>query len=74
MRIELYVRLDGTDNRFDGYRARIHLSRELAMVPCAPTDVPTVSDAFRRWLARHAGAITVHPQGPVFLLPPGWFG
>ena len=74
MRIDLYVQLDGTDSRFDGYRARNHLIKELAMVPRGPTDVRSVSDAFRRWLARHADAITVHPQGPVFLLPPGWFG
>lgn len=31
MTVELYVTLDGTDNRFDGCRAHKHLTQSLAM-------------------------------------------
>lgn len=73
MRISLYVTLDGTDSTFDGGRARAHLIRRLAMVPKTLKEVPEIEPIFERWLAQHVNHITVHPSGPIFLLPPPWF-
>jgi hypothetical protein len=73
MRVSLYVTLDGTDSAFDGGRARSHLIRRLAMLPRTMSDISEMKLLFERWLARHSTCITVHPSGPVFLLPPLWF-
>lgn len=73
MKISLYVTLDGTDSTFDGGRARTHLIRSLAMIPKTLSDMPKMEPLFERWLAQHCNYITVHPSGPIFLLPPPWF-
>jgi hypothetical protein len=73
MTVETYATLDGTDTRFDGARARTHLMRNLAMVPRTPKEIPKVGVLFSRWLSRHINSIILHPEGPVFLIPPVWF-
>lgn len=74
MTVELYVTLDGIDSRFDGKRAWTHLVRNLRMMPRKPSELlPDVLTLFRKWLDIHKSSITVHPAGPIFLLPPKWF-
>jgi hypothetical protein len=73
MTIGLYVTLDGTDSRFDGGRARMHLTDNLAMKPHPADDARNVLPFFEKWLNKHSESITLHPAGPVFLLPPVWF-
>jgi hypothetical protein len=73
MTVELYVTLDGKDSSFDGHRAQNHLTHNLAMIPRSADEVPEVATIFNHWLNHHSGSVTVHPKGPVFLLPPSWF-
>jgi hypothetical protein len=73
MTIDLYVTLDGTDSRFDGQRAWTHLTSNLAMVAQSSESAPDLLTLFNQWLARNSSIITVHPSGPVFLVPPKWF-
>jgi hypothetical protein len=72
MTIEVYTTLDGTDTRFDGRRARLHLTKGLAMEQLQRDDAPLVKNAFNTWMEQHESRINVHPKGPVFLLPPDW--
>jgi hypothetical protein len=73
MTVALYVTLDGTDSRFDGRRAWTHLTSNLAM-SCYPlNELPGVKPLFEHWLSCHSELITVHPSGPMILLPPQWF-
>lgn len=73
MTINLYVTLDNTDSRFDGSRARVHLMKHLGMEVMPHEKSPAVKQLFRQWLEKYSDSITVHPRGPVFLLPPPWF-
>ncbi|MUG97920.1 hypothetical protein F7734_38665 [Scytonema sp. UIC 10036] len=73
MTVELYVTLDGKDSRFDGRRAHNHLTQGLAMIPRSVNEAPEVETIFKTWLNLRSGSIAVHPNGPVFLLPPFWF-
>lgn len=73
MTVDLYVTLDGTDARFDGHRARTHLTSGLGMVARTGDELPEMRDLFERWLDRHRQSVTVHPLGPVFLLASEWF-
>jgi hypothetical protein len=73
MTVAVYSKLEGTDSRFDGTRARNHLTNALAMVPRTLDDVPSVTAKFQQWLTRHEELITVHPGGATLLLPPLWF-
>jgi hypothetical protein len=73
MTITFYATLDQTDHRFDGQRARKHLTQHLAMTAQAFYDAGELHHSFENWLAEHGEAITVHPQGAVFLMPPAWF-
>jgi hypothetical protein len=73
MTITFYATLDQTDHRFDGQRARKHLTQHLAMTAQAFYDAGELRHSFENWLAEHGEAITVHPQGAVFLMPPAWF-
>lgn len=73
MTIRLYATLDGTDSRFDGTRARMHLTDNLAMIHYSTEDAQRILPLFDKWLKRNSNSITVHPAGPVFLFPPIWF-
>jgi hypothetical protein len=69
----LYATLDGTDSRFDGHKARLHLTRRLAFEERRADASPQLAAAFARWLAPLPPAVRVHRDGPVFLLPPPWW-
>lgn len=71
MTIPFYVQLDENETRFDGAVARQHLTERLAMRLCTPDDSPDVAQCFAEWLSRWDSCVRVHPQGPVFLVPPG---
>lgn len=73
MTVACYTTLDGREPRFDGHRARTHLTRHLGFVEQSLPDVPALRPAFERWLAVHQNAITLHSRGPVLLLPPPWY-
>ena len=73
MTVNLYATLDNTDSRFDGYRAQVHLRKHLGMEVMPHEKSPAVEQLFRQWLEKYSDSITVHPRGPVFLLPPPWF-
>jgi hypothetical protein len=73
MTTALYVTLDGTDGRFDGHIARLHLTRRLAFVERPALHAPELAAPFARWINVHQERITVHRDGPVFLLPPPWW-
>lgn len=73
MAIDVYVTLDGTDSRFDGRRARLHLTERLAMVSQAIAENTTIAKMFSSWLDCHLDSITVHPKGAIVLSPPSWF-
>ncbi|MEC4818639.1 MAG: hypothetical protein SAK29_36000 [Scytonema sp. PMC 1069.18] len=63
MTVELYVTLDGKDNRFDGRRAQHHLTHNLAMIPRRLNEAPEVATIFNYWLDRRSASVTVHPNG-----------
>lgn len=71
MTVDLYVTLDGIDSRFDGQRARIHLTRNLGMVTVVPEE--SLSKIFSDWLSNHSEVVQIHPRGATILLPPNWF-
>jgi hypothetical protein len=73
MTLEVYTNLDGTDTQFDGHRARLHLTKGLAMEQLQQGEDFSVKNHFNIWMEQHSSRINVHPKGPVFLLPPAWF-
>jgi hypothetical protein len=73
MTVARYATLDGQEPRFDGHRARAHLTRHLAFVERPLAEVPALQPAFERWLRAYGDAITLHPRGPILLLPPLWY-
>ncbi|NTV63461.1 MAG: hypothetical protein HGA65_07985 [Oscillochloris sp.] len=73
MTVARYSALDGREPRFDGHRARAHLTRHLGSVERPLTDAPALRLAFEHWLAAHQDAIVLHPRGPILLLPPPWY-
>lgn len=73
MTIEVYTGLDQTDPRFDGRRARIHLTKNLGMEMKSPNEDQIIAHHFESWLHQHKDFITVHPNGPHFIIPPRWF-
>jgi hypothetical protein len=73
MTVARYVALDGREPRFDGHRARAHLIRHLGFVEWPLTDSPALRPAFERWLVGNQEVITLHPRGPILLLPPPWY-
>ena len=73
MTAEFYTTIDGTDSRFDGQRAWKHLVNNLAMVPTTPKEALKLLVFFEKWLSFYKDSVTVHPTGPTFLVPPGWF-
>jgi hypothetical protein len=72
MTIPLYSAVDITSNRLDGTHARLHLMRHLAMTAADQAARPDITQRFQHWLDHHGDSITVHPSGPVFLLPSEW--
>lgn len=73
MEIQTYCKLDETDRRFDGHRARTHLTTNLGMLLRYDEQSPEITVAFNSWLETRSSSITVHPTGPKFLLPPVWY-
>ena len=73
MTVAFYTHIDGADRRFDGQRAWMHLTHNLGMHLVQAADVPDLMNHFERWLEKHQTAVSVHPAGPQFLLPPPWF-
>lgn len=73
MTVAAYSDIEQDTVIFDGTRARTHLVKNLAMRAIAPGQDPGLDRAFARWLERRRDAITLHPRGPVYLLPPDWF-
>jgi hypothetical protein len=73
MSVQLYVSLDGVDSRFDGRRAQSHLVKNLGMVTKQLIDAPGLFDLFNQWMYKNSERINIHPNGPVFLMPPTWF-
>jgi len=70
MTVPFYVLLDESESRFDGAIARSHLTTRLAMRPSTPDEEPQVGQRFSEWISRWSNCVRVHPEGPVFLLPP----
>lgn len=73
MTMTLYVSLDESESRFDGNRAQTHLRKNLAMETVEPNDALAITSHFVTWLKQNSAFITVHRQGPRFLVPPDWF-
>lgn len=74
MTIARYGSLDGREPRFDGHRARLHLTRHLGFSEQPLAALPTaLQTAFAQWLSANADTISVHPRGPIILMPPAWF-
>jgi len=73
MTVDFYVTLDGVYSRFDGRRARTHLTKGLGMTAIHLSDMEKLEMRFERWLKNFESSIRVHPKGPVILIPPAWF-
>lgn len=73
MNLSSYCKLDQSDRRFDGNRARNHLTTNLGMSLVTPIETPAIRLAFDAWLSLHNAAIQVHPSGAKFLVPPIWY-
>jgi hypothetical protein len=73
MAVAFYSTLNEADHIIDGHVARLHLEKRLAMTLKRPHDVPGLQTAFSLWLTKHQKNILIHPNGPLFLLPPNWF-
>jgi hypothetical protein len=73
MNMQSYCKFDETDRRFDGNRARAHLTSNLGMNLMPAEQATEINTAFSTWLSQRASAITVHPSGAKFLVPPVWY-
>ncbi|MHC1744037.1 MAG: hypothetical protein AB9873_13530 [Syntrophobacteraceae bacterium] len=73
MTIELYTDLDQSEPRFDGGKARTHLTNNLGMKIKSIKDDHTIQQKFESWLYHHKDSIIVHPRGPYFITSPPWF-
>jgi len=73
MNLQTYCKLDESDRRFDGNRARNHLTSNLGMNLETAEQSPEIGSAFNSWVSRQASTITVHPSGAKFLVPPVWY-
>lgn len=72
MTVARYITLDGHEPRFDGHRARAHVTRHLGFTERSLADAPALRSVFERWLAIHQDVIRLHPRGPILLIPPAW--
>ena len=73
MNMRTYCTLDESDRRFDGNRARTHLTTNLGMHLKTVDQSPETGLAFNAWLSKRASSIVVHPAGAKFLVPPTWY-
>lgn len=73
MDLELYCQLDESDARFDGHRARNHLTSNLGMQILDAEQLTNIRNGFATWLGEHAELISVHPAGAQFIVPPDWY-
>jgi len=73
MNMQTYCALDESDRRFDGNRARAHLTTNLGMNLKTVEQAPEIGLAFNAWILKQASTIVVHPTGAKFLLPPTWY-
>lgn len=73
MNMSSYCLLDETDRRFDGNRARNHLTTNLGMKLVTPIEKPSIALAFDAWLSMHDASTRVHSSGAKFLVPPEWY-
>jgi hypothetical protein len=73
MTVACYLNPDGAEPHFDGHRARVHLTRHLAFVEQPLPALPSLQSAFERWYDAHEDVISLHPRGPILLVPPLWF-
>ena len=69
MTICVYSKIEDSNPIFDGQKARLHLSKNLGMIQ---NDSPAAKRSFDNWLKRHSDSITIHPNGPIFIIPPKW--
>jgi hypothetical protein len=67
---ERYLNLDQTEPLFDGHRAWIHLTRQLAFTSRAYQDTPADAALFDAWYARHGNLLHVDRSNLRLLLPP----
>lgn len=74
MNFDLYTTLDQADRRFDGQRARLHLTEGLAMTAEKKAENSVLTNLFNEWLEQRSESISIHPNGAVFISPPEWFG
>ena len=72
MTLERYAQIDHGEPIFDGHRAHRHLTNNLALTLVAASERPALLTRFQRWHKQYQAAITVHPAGPKFLIPPAW--
>lgn len=72
MTVALYARIDQETPVFDGHRARNHLVMDLGMLEIRSGGAPDLTRRFESWRSGISDAVTVHPEGPVFILPPVW--
>ncbi|MBT4141111.1 MAG: hypothetical protein HOE48_24600 [Candidatus Latescibacteria bacterium] len=73
MTMDQYVTFDESETRFDGHIARKHLEDHLAMRRVYLGTDSAIEQQFEKWLKRYSDVITLHPRGPIFLVPPTWF-
>jgi hypothetical protein len=73
MTVDFYVTLDGVYSRFDGRRARMHLTKGLGMTAIHLSDMEKLEMRFDQWLRNFEDSIRIHPRGPIILIPPAWF-
>ncbi|QDV40583.1 hypothetical protein Enr13x_03890 [Stieleria neptunia] len=73
MNVATYSKLDQKDRRFDGQRARVHLTTNLGMVITQPSESPAIERAFGNWCSKNEVSIKVHPSGPKIIRPPDWY-
>jgi len=73
MTVAAYEQIDRDEARFDGGKAWRHLVERLGMSVAPLAALPALQTTFDEWLVRVRGAVTVHPDGPLILLPPPWY-
>ena len=69
-----YAVLDESETRFDGHVARKHLTSRLSM-RAEPIEGNTkwLADGFADWHRALSSRVTLHPRGPIVLVPPTWW-
>ena len=73
MTVAGYSMLNDGTNALDGNAAVRHLESRLGMILRGGANEPAILERFGAWHDDHADSISVHPKGPLFLLPPSWF-